>query len=70
MLFFAIAAKRLSLTVIGFMQFLAPSMQFAIGLYYGEPLTLAHKICFACIWAAAAFFIYDAVTGKKKAEPG
>ncbi|MBT8083353.1 MAG: EamA family transporter RarD [Gammaproteobacteria bacterium] len=68
LLFFAIAAKRVSLTAIGFMQFLAPSMQFAIGLYYGEPLTLAHKICFACIWLAAAFFIYDAVSGKKEAE--
>lgn len=69
LLFFAIAAKRVSLTVIGFMQFLAPSMQFAIGVYYGEPLTLAHMVCFGCIWGAAAFFIFDAVAGKTKAEP-
>jgi chloramphenicol-sensitive protein RarD len=66
LLFFAIAAKQLSLTAIGFMQFLAPSLQFAVGLYYGEPLTLAHKICFACIWLAVAFFVYDAVTRKKE----
>jgi chloramphenicol-sensitive protein RarD len=70
LLCFAIAAKRVSLTAIGFMQFLAPSMQFALGLYYGEPLTLAHKICFACIWAAVGFFVYDAVAGNKEAEPG
>lgn len=68
LLFFAIAARRVSLTTIGFMQFLAPSMQFAVGLYYGEPLTLAHRVCFACIWVAAAFFIYDAVTRKKEAR--
>jgi chloramphenicol-sensitive protein RarD len=61
LLFFAIAAKRVSLTTIGFMQFLGPTLQFCMGLYYGERLTSAHIVCFAFIWAAVACFSYDAL---------
>jgi chloramphenicol-sensitive protein RarD len=61
LLMFAIAAKRLSLTTVGFMQFLAPTMQFATGVYYGEALTLPRLICFACIWIAVVLFSIDAV---------
>ena len=67
LLLFAISAKRLSLTTIGFMQFLAPTLQFFTGLYYGEKLTTAHLVCFGLIWAAVLFFSYDALTaGRKK----
>jgi chloramphenicol-sensitive protein RarD len=67
LLLFAISAKRLSLTTIGFMQFLAPTLQFCTGLYYGEQLTTAHLVCFGFIWAAVAFFSYDAIiAGRKK----
>jgi len=61
LLMFAIAAKRLSLTTVGFMQFLAPTMQFATAIYYGEVLTLPRLICFACIWIAVVLFSIDAV---------
>ncbi len=67
LLLFAISAKRLSLTTIGFMQFLAPTLQFFTGLYYGEKLTTAHLVCFGLIWMAVLFFSYDALTaGRKK----
>lgn len=66
LLLFAIAAKRLSLTTIGFMQFLAPTLQFFTGLYYGEPLTQAHIVCFGFIWAAVALFSFDAIRASKK----
>ncbi len=70
LMFFAIAARRLPLTVIGFMQFLAPSLQFLVGVYYGEPLTTAKLACFAFIWAAVLFFSYDALReGRKKPLP-
>jgi chloramphenicol-sensitive protein RarD len=61
LMFFALAARRLPLTIIGFMQFLAPSVQFMIGVYYGEPLTVPHIVCFGCIWAAVIAFSYDAL---------
>lgn len=60
LLCFALAARRLPLSTIGFMQFLAPSIQFGMALYYGEELTTAHLICFGCIWAAVIFFSVDA----------
>jgi len=66
LLCFALAARRLSLTTLGFMQFIAPTIQFGTGIYYGEVLTVAHIICFSFIWLAVAFFIYDALTSAKK----
>ena len=69
LLCFALAARRLPLTTIGFMQFLAPTLQFCTGIYYGEPLTTAHLICFGCIWLAVAFFSYDAVAVGTKKPP-
>lgn len=65
---FAVAARRLALTTVGFMQFLAPSMQFGAGIYYGEQLTLPRLICFACIWAAVILFSADAFRRQKKAR--
>ncbi len=71
LLLFAIAAKRLTLTTLGFMQFLAPTLQFCTGLYYGEQLTTAHIVCFAFIWTAVIIFSYDAIAaGRKKAPAG
>jgi len=66
LLCFALAARRLPLTTIGFMQFLAPTLQFCTGIYYGEQLTTAHIICFGCIWLAVAFFSFDLLSGTKK----
>jgi len=67
LLCFALAARRLPLTTLGFMQFLAPTLQFAAGVYYGETLTLAHVICFGFIWSAVLFFSYDAIrAGREK----
>lgn len=63
---FAIAARRLSLTTVGFMQFLAPTLQFMTGIYYGEELTLPRIICFVCIWIAVAFFSVDAIKQSRR----
>jgi chloramphenicol-sensitive protein RarD len=60
LLFFALAARRLPLSMIGFLQFIAPTLQFLMGLFYGEVMTPAHVVCFSLIWLAVAFFIYDA----------
>ena len=69
LLCFALAARRLTLTTIGFMQFLAPTIQFCTGIYFGEELTVAHMICFAFIWSAVAFFIYDALKNSRTSVP-
>jgi chloramphenicol-sensitive protein RarD len=58
LLAFAIAARRLPLSMIGFLQFIAPTIQFACAVYYGEPLTQSRMICFAFIWLAVLIFSY------------
>jgi chloramphenicol-sensitive protein RarD len=60
LLCFALAARRLPLSMLGFIQFLAPTLQFLMGLVYGEVLTTAHLVCFSCIWAAVVLFVVDA----------
>ncbi|NHK26765.1 EamA family transporter RarD [Parvularcula flava] len=73
LLFFAISARRLRLSTIGFMQFLGPTLQFCVGLYYGETFTTAHAICFGFIWVAVIVFSLDALAAgrrpKRVAEP-
>ncbi len=69
LLCFALAARRLPLTTIGFMQFLAPTLQFLTGIYYGEQLTVAHMICFGFIWVAVLFFSIDAIKAGTKKLP-
>ena len=67
---FATAARKISLSVLGFLQYLGPSIQFFLGLYYGEILTTERIICFAFIWAALAIFTFDMVKNSRKTNTG
>jgi len=60
LLCFALATRRLNLSTVGFMQFIAPTLQFIIGVLYGEELTSAHFVCFSLIWLAVGLFSWDA----------
>lgn len=60
LLCFALAARRLKLSTLGMMQFIGPTLQFLVGVAYGEQLTRAHIMCFTCIWIAVAIFSWDA----------
>ena len=53
---FAWSARRLPLSTIGFIQFLAPTLQFAVGVWAGEALTSLRVVSFAFIWGGAAVF--------------
>jgi len=66
LLLFATAARRLTLTTVGFLQFVAPTLQFCTGLYYGETLTSAHLVCFSLIWCAVVLFSLDAVRAGRR----
>jgi chloramphenicol-sensitive protein RarD len=69
LLCFALAARRLRLSTIGIMQFITPTMQFLVGLAYGEDLTLPHAVCFALIWLAVFIFSWDAWRSTRVREP-
>ncbi len=58
---FALAARRLSLTTVGFLQYIGPTGQLLLGIYFGEPFTLAHAVCFGLIWSALALTSIDAL---------
>jgi chloramphenicol-sensitive protein RarD len=55
---FAYAARRLPLTAISFIQFLAPTMLFAIGAAQGEALTGLRLTSFGFIWLGVAVFAW------------
>lgn len=57
---FAWAARRLSFATMGFLQFLSPTVGFAIGVWVGEPLTPLRLLSFGFIWAGAAMFAFGA----------
>ena len=60
LLLFAAAARRLRYSTLGLLQYIAPTIQFLLAvLAYGEPLTTAHLICFACIWTGLAIYAAD-----------
>ena len=62
LLLFTAAARRLPYSLLGFLQYIAPSLQFLLAvLAFGEPFTLAHAICFAAIWTALAIFAFEGV---------
>ncbi len=66
LMFFSVAARRLRLSTIGFLQFIGPTGQFLVGYYYGEALTVPHLICFGFIWTAVALFIFDVLWSRRK----
>lgn len=53
---FAWSARRLPLSTVGFIQFLAPTLQFAVGVWAGEALTPLRVVSFVFIWGGAAVF--------------
>ena len=48
------------LATVGILQFIAPSLVFALALLvYGEALTGAHIVCFAAIWTAVGIYVAE-----------
>lgn len=57
---FAMAAQRMNYSILGFIQFLAPTLVFFQGLLlFHEPLQSAQLGAFVLIWAALAVFSWD-----------
>lgn len=57
LLWFAHGARRLTLATLGFLQYLAPTMQLLLAvLIYGEPFTSVHQRSFGLIWAGLLVF--------------
>ncbi|CAD7336458.1 Protein RarD [Sphingobium sp. S6] len=67
LILFAMAAQRLPLTVLGLIQYIAPTLQFLCGvLLYGEKLTQGQMISFAFIWLGLVLFATDSLAAARK----
>jgi chloramphenicol-sensitive protein RarD len=63
MVWFGYAARHLRLTTVGFLQYLAPSGSFCLGVFaYHETFTRGHLITFSLIWIALVVFTLDTFT--------
>jgi len=59
---FAAAVQRIPLSTIGFLQFIAPTIQFFLGVVvYKEPFSRQQLIGFAFVWSAAIVFATEGI---------
>ena len=57
LLMFASAAKQIPLTVVGILQYIAPTLQFLIGVFiYREPFDQSRLVGFGLVWLALIIF--------------
>lgn len=69
LILFSVAARRVPLSTIGVMQYLAPTLQLGCGtLIYGEPFTTTEAIGFGCIWTALAIYTIDGLRSRWRAR--
>lgn len=69
LLLFAVAARRMDYSTLGFFQFIAPSIVFILGLtVFDRPLLPAQIASFAFIWTAIGIFVWDLLQRRRAAR--
>ncbi|MEZ4529112.1 MAG: EamA family transporter RarD [Desulfobacterales bacterium] len=69
LLFFTIGARRLNLSTLGFLQYIAPSCMFLLGVFvFGEPFTPIQMLTFSLIWTALILYSADSVAAARKGK--
>ena len=71
LLMFAAGARRIPLSVLGLLQYLAPTMQMLLGLwFFHESFTAQRMAGFAVIWGALALYVAEGLwRGRERATP-
>lgn len=60
LLLFALAARRMDYSTLGFIQYLSPTIVFFLGLFvFHQPLAPAKLVSFVLIWVAVGIFVWD-----------
>ncbi len=68
LLLFASGARSVSMTTLGLLQYISPTLQFITGiLLYGEPFTPERVLGFGIIWAALAIFSAEGYFARRRA---
>jgi len=69
LLLFAIAARRMEYSTLGFIQYLAPTIVFLLGLFvFNEELKPVQLASFGLIWTAVAIFAGDLLVRNRRAK--
>ena len=64
---FGLGAKRISLTSVGFMQYVAPTIMLLLGIFmYREGFPKEKQVAFSAIWVALALYTYSIIKNYKK----
>jgi len=64
---FAYAVRRVPLSSVGLLQYIAPTIQFLIGvLVFGEAFDRTRAVGFACIWVALLLFAADGLLRNQR----
>ena len=66
LLFFAAGARRAPLSVMGLLQFVAPILQFAIGVWLGEDMPPERWAGFALVWVALILLTADSLRHARR----
>jgi chloramphenicol-sensitive protein RarD len=67
LMLYANGAKRLRLTTIAMLQYVAPTMIFLVAVFvFNEPFGLARAIAFPLIWAALVIFTVSLISGRRR----
>ncbi len=64
---FGAAATRVSMTTIGLLQYLAPTIQFALGVFlFHEPMPTFRWVGFGLVWLALVIFTVESVNHRRR----
>jgi chloramphenicol-sensitive protein RarD len=71
LLLFAAAARRVTLVTIGLLQYIAPTLQFLVGVVaFGESLTATELACYVAIWIALAIYSAEGIVlSRRRSRP-
>lgn len=67
LMLFAYAARRMPLSVLGLLQYVAPTVVFILGVFlYREPVNTMQICAFAIIWAGLALYVVDSIRQSRR----
>ena len=70
LLWFNSAAKLLRLATMGFLQYLAPTLQLLVGtIVFNEPFSAREAMSFILIWTAIALYVFSLLRARRNAIP-
>jgi chloramphenicol-sensitive protein RarD len=69
LMLFSYATRRISLATVGLVQYLNPTLQFLVAVFYFmEPFTMYHAVAFGLIWTGLALYSFESVRQERLAR--